>query len=607
MTILVLSVTLFGCADSTNSTKSSEEFGANKLIVELEDGQKISEIEKSLGNVKIAQLKGGRYIISSNDSEEELEQKLSAMKGIRRIQRPRNIGLIRPITKIKVGRDFIIDNLSQTNDIEANDPGVKSQWAVSYTNSNYVWSLVEQKETVYVAVVDTGVDYTHPDLKNRVELKKGYDFINNDSDPMDDNGHGTHVSGIIAAEMNNGEGIVGVAGTLDVSIIPIKVLDAEGQGQSDVVAKGIEYAVDQGANIINLSLEGSGEDVDIANAVRYAIEKGVLVVAASGNDNQNCDSYTPAGLENVYTVGAINPLKTKARFSNYGNSVEVAAPGVKILSTVPGNQYEAWDGTSMAAPAVSGIASIMLAQKPDINIAELAAILNESSEDILEEGQDQKSGYGLPNAEKAWQLLTGEEAPPAEEEAMFNSLQKAIGGASKLKIQQNDVNSLMISSNNVDNRSENRSKLIDLKDKGSKYKEKNDEQIEEWKKEFKKNQEINTQYMQEIYEGLETLKPLLGQFQDSYEQGTLELTPEELNQIQQEIEKLESYREYVKARSEELQKMWDEIAQLFSEGNYEEAMAMFPDILEIQKALTENLELLLNEINELTKLLDRVL
>jgi len=101
---------------------------------------------------------------------------------------------------------------------------------VSYTNANYVWPLVEQKETVYVAVVDTGVDYTHPDLENRVDLKKGYDFINDDSDPMDDNGHGTHVSGIIAAEMNNGEGIVGVAGTLDVRIIPIKVLEREGYG-----------------------------------------------------------------------------------------------------------------------------------------------------------------------------------------------------------------------------------------------------------------------------------------------------------------------------------------------------------------------------------------
>ncbi|RLL91542.1 hypothetical protein BG32_03940 [Mesotoga sp. HF07.pep.5.2.highcov] len=252
--------------------------------------------------------------------------------------------------------------------------------------------------------------------------------------------------------------------------------------------------------------------MDIANAVRYASEKGVFVVAASGNDNQNCDSYTPAGQENVYTVGAINPLKTKARFSNYGNSVEAAASGVKILSAVPGNQYEAWDGTSMAAPVVSGIASIMLTQKPDINVVELVSILNESSEDILEEGQDQKSGYGLPNAEKAWKLLTGEEVSSTEEQATFNSLQKAIDGASKLKIRQNDVNSLVISNNNADNSSEIKSKLSDLKDKVSNYKEENEEQIEEWKKEFKENQEINKQYMQEIYEGLEILKPLLEQF-----------------------------------------------------------------------------------------------
>jgi len=605
LTILMLSTTLFGCAAGTNRTKGLEA-GANKQIVELEEGKNISEIQKSLGDVKITQLKGGRYIISSNGSDGELAQRLSAMKGIRRIQKPRNIDVIRPITKIKVGNDYRIDDLSQTNDIAANDPGVKSQWAVSYTNTNHVWPLVEQKDTVYVAVVDSGVDYTHPDLKNRVDLEKGYDFINDDSDPMDDNGHGTHVSGIIAAEMNNGEGIVGVVGTLDVSIIPIKVLDAEGQGQSDIVAKGIEYAVDQGANIINLSLGSPGEDVDIANAIRYAIEKGVFVVAAAGNDNQNSDSYTPSGLDNVYTVGAVNQLKTKARFSNYGNSVEVAAPGVKILSTVLENQYEAWDGTSMAAPVVSGIASIMLAQKPDISVAELAAILNESAEDILEDGKDLKSGYGLPNAEVAWLLLTGEEVPTSDVEGSFSSFQKAIDGASKLKIRQNDVNSLMISRNNLDNKSERGSKLSDLKDKGSKYKVENGEQIEEWKKEFKENQEINKQYLQEVYKRLETLKPLLQEFQDGYEQNTLELTSEDLYQIQQEIEKLESYQENVKTRSEELQKMWDEMAQLFSEGNYEAAKVMFPEILEMQKALTKNLELLLNEIDELTKLVEEL-
>lgn len=604
--VSMVSIILFGCEAGSKIKKGLDETEANKQIVELEEGQNISEIQKSLGDVKITQLKGGRYIISSNGSDGELAQRLSAMNGIRRIQKPRNIDVIRPITKIKVGNDYRIDDLSQTNDIVANDPGVQSQWAVSYTNTNHVWPLVEQKDTVYVAVVDSGVDYTHPDLKNRVDLEKGYDFINDDSDPMDDNGHGTHVSGIIAAEMNNGEGIVGVVGTLDVSIIPIKVLDAEGQGQSDIVAKGIEYAVDQGANIINLSLGSPGEDVDIANAIRYAIEKGVFVVAAAGNDNQNSDSYTPSGLDNVYTVGAVNQLKTKARFSNYGNSVEVAAPGVKILSTVLENQYEAWDGTSMAAPVVSGIASIMLAQKPDISVAELAAILNESAEDILEDGKDLKSGYGLPNAEVAWLLLTGEEVPTSDVEGSFSSFQKAIDGASKLKIRQNDVNSLMISRNNLDNKSERGSKLSDLKDKGSKYKVENGEQIEEWKKEFKENQEINKQYLQEVYKGLETLKPLLQEFQDGYEQNTLELTSEDLYQIQQEIEKLESYQENVKTRSEELQKMWDEMAQLFSEGNYEEAKVMFPEILEMQKVLTKNLELLLNEIDELTKLVEEL-
>lgn len=333
------------------------------------------------------------------------EKALANIKKIRKNKKSRKIGIIKPVAKIVVGKNFIIDQIEKNNNIDVNDPGAKSQWALTYTKSNLVWGEVDQKQDINVAVVDTGVDYTHPDLMNRVKKDLGYDFVNDDNDPMDDNGHGTHVSGIIAAQMNNEEGIVGIVGNLDVSIIPIKVLDKDGVGDSITIANAIEYAVEKEADIINLSLGGVEQDEDIKNAINRALEKGVFVVAASGNDKRNCDNYVPAGLEGVYTVAASNPLNKRARFSNFGESVDIAAPGVKILSTVPGNGYEAWDGTSMATPVVSGIAAMLMAQKPDIDIYELKDILSEASKDIMKEGEDISTGAGLVDAKKAFDII----------------------------------------------------------------------------------------------------------------------------------------------------------------------------------------------------------
>lgn len=315
------------------------------------------------------------------------------------------IGNLKPIKRIKVGKDFLISDIETRENIDANDPGVKSQWAITRTNVEALWSQVEQEHTVKVAVIDTGVDYTHLDLKNRVNVSAGYDFVNNDADPMDDNGHGTHVAGIIAAEMNNEEGIVGIAGDLDVEILPIKVLDAEGTGNLDDVAKGIIYAVDQSSDIINLSLGGIDDNIYISQAIEYALDHNVLVIAASGNDNVNCDLYQPAGLDGVYTIGASSLLNTKANFSNFGSSLEIMAPGVRVLSTVPGGGYEAWDGTSMAAPIVSGIAAILKADYPEVDVLTLKEALNTAANDLSIEGKDMLTGYGLIDASKAYDYL----------------------------------------------------------------------------------------------------------------------------------------------------------------------------------------------------------
>jgi subtilisin family serine protease len=323
-----------------------------------------------------------------------------------------NIQPIEPIDQIQVGEDFILEDVETVDEIDANDPGVQAQWYLTSTNSYLLWDEIEavQDETVYVAVLDTGVDYEHEDLINRVDESLGYDFVNDDSDPMDDHGHGTHVSGIIAAEMDNETGIVGIVGDLDVVIIPIKVLDEEGTGEPEDIIAGIEYAIEQGADIINISFGGETADSEgIVAAIEEAIAADIIVVAASGNDSSSCDMYIPASIDGVYTVAASSMDNSFADFSNYGSSVEIVAPGEKILSTVLNDSYEAWDGTSMSTPIVTGIAAMLKAYDENLTAEEIMEYLNESANAYTGYPYSQYTGYGLIDAAGAYEALTGED------------------------------------------------------------------------------------------------------------------------------------------------------------------------------------------------------
>lgn len=359
-----------------------------------------SNIFNRLKHIQIVRLSDGGYIlVSHNMGEQDVLDKVHNIRKIQVVETPRNIEIIKPIQREPVKKDFKVEDINKNTNSAVNDPGYKYEWDISYTQSDKAWPLINQKRQVKVAVLDTGIDYTHPDLKNRVLLNKGYNFIDNSYDVMDDNGHGTHVSGIIAAEANNKMGISGIVGKLDAKIIPVKVLDENGEGKENDVAQGIVYAVDNGADVINLSFGIKSKSNLIAEAINYAKSKGVFVVAASGNDNENSDNYSPAG-DGAFTVAAMNYNYRKASFSDYGNSIKVAAPGVKILSTVPGG-YEAWDGTSMAAPVVSGIAAMVKAENPQLSSSQIEDVLDSTAKDIMYKGKDQQSGYGLIDAYSA--------------------------------------------------------------------------------------------------------------------------------------------------------------------------------------------------------------
>jgi thermitase len=282
-----------------------------------------------------------------------------------------------------------------------NDPYWNQQWGLINIGADYAWNRqVGNRQlgnnSVLVAVIDTGINWNHPDLAaNYVAL--GYDWVNNDTDPMDDNGHGTHCAGIIAAALNNS---IGIAGLAQVRIMVEKGLNQYGEGCEDDLANAIIHAVDQGADILSNSWGGYEDSILIHDAVKYAYEKGVLIVAAAGNNAWD-DKAFPAGYDEVIAVTATDSSDNPASFTNFGDWVELAAPGVHIYSTFYNDDYAYMSGTSMACPHVSGVAALVWSQFPYMTRDWVRLWLRYTADDLGDSGFDVYYGYGRINAEKA--------------------------------------------------------------------------------------------------------------------------------------------------------------------------------------------------------------
>ncbi|WP_028544946.1 S8 family peptidase [Paenibacillus taiwanensis] len=291
---------------------------------------------------------------------------------------------------------------SKSSAVEPNDALYKPyQWNLPLIHANQGWNLSKGKKSVIIAVVDTGVDMNHRDLKDK--LLKGYNVFAPDKPPQDDVGHGTHVAGIIGAQVNNQEGIAGM--TWHNPIMPIKVLDGSGSGTSYSVAEGIIWAADHGAKVINLSLGNYAQGAFLHDAIKYAYNKDVVLIAATGNDNTGQPGY-PAAYSEVFAVSATNQDKTKAEYSNYGDYVDVVAPGTTIASTYPQNQYAALSGTSMASPHVTALAGLIRSINPSLKNTEVYDIMRKSVADIGSSGKDIYFGYGLIDVERSLSLAS---------------------------------------------------------------------------------------------------------------------------------------------------------------------------------------------------------
>jgi thermitase len=264
------------------------------------------------------------------------------------------------------------------------------QWNLPAIDIEKAWDISKGDEDIIIAVVDTGVDMDHPDLRRR--LMKGYNVMENSSNFDDDNGHGTHVAGIIASETHNGEGIAGI--TWNNRIMPVKAMGSKGYGYTFDIAKGIIWAADHGADVINLSLGNYQPSAFLEEAIRYAYDKGAVLISAAGNDNSEQPSF-PAAFPEVLSVSAVSYTGDKADFSNYGYYIDVTAPGVYIPSTYFKNQYAALSGTSMASPHVAGLAGLILSVNPDLSNRQVMNIIKGTARDIGEKGRDAYFGNGL--------------------------------------------------------------------------------------------------------------------------------------------------------------------------------------------------------------------
>ncbi|GAB4531927.1 MAG: hypothetical protein Kow0063_11870 [Anaerolineae bacterium] len=290
-----------------------------------------------------------------------------------------------------------------------NDPSYGLQWGLSKIKAPSAWDITTGTSEVIIAIVDTGIDLEHPDLNCPGKLLSGYDFYNNDSNPDDDHGHGTHVAGIAAACTNNATGVAGLA--WGARLMPVKVLSSGGTGTYEQVAAGIIYATDHGADIINLSLGGSAGSDTLFNAVQYAHSRGRLVVAATGN-NAGPVLY-PAAYAAAMAVAATTSTDQRAWFSNYGPETDIAAPGVSIYSTFPGS-YGYLDGTSMATPFVSGLAALIWSFNPDLPRDQVRGVIESSADDLGTPGKDDYFGYGRINAWRALNSLIDLQTSPGQ-------------------------------------------------------------------------------------------------------------------------------------------------------------------------------------------------
>ena len=432
---------------------AAPEFVEGELLVKFSDGLSAQDVDAAMARIGAQTIEQLSFVdvhhlkITSDKSVEKAVEEFAALP---------NVVYAEP-------------NYIYTTQVTPNDPRFPELWALENTgqtgglagadiSATAAWELTTGSEEVIVGVIDTGIDYTHEDLAANIYTNpgedawanpndpssgdgedndgngfvddwKGWNFVSNSNNPYDDNMHGTHCAGSIGAVGNNGVGVVGV--NWRVKLVPIKFLDSRGSGSSANAIKAIEYADSLGVHIMSNSWGGGAFSQSMENAIKEANKDGILFVAAAGNDGTDNDAidHYPSNytVENVVAIAASDHSDNRALWgggvddgcgfvcsnavaatpgSNYGKTtVDLAAPGKNILSTVPGNSYATLSGTSMAAPHVAGVAALLLSVDPNLTVSELKTALF-TTVDVLDDFTNKVATNGRVNAHAAVQSVT---------------------------------------------------------------------------------------------------------------------------------------------------------------------------------------------------------
>ncbi|QGR00071.1 peptidase S8 [Paenibacillus psychroresistens] len=385
--------------DQPHQNEGTSHYHKNQVVVKFKKQPTASQLQQIKNEIKSTKIKKLGYTYVFQSATMDAKQLMAYFKKW-------NIEYVEPHYLYLTNENpATIPSVNEPNDLLYS----KYQWNLPIIETAIGWGVGKGSENVIVAVVDTGADLDHPDLQGR--LKPGYNVIDPASPPMDDVGHGTHVAGVISALVNNGEGVAGM--TWYNPVMPVKVLDETGAGNTYNVAQGIIWAADHGAKVINMSLGNYADANFLHDAIKYAFDKDIVLIAASGNDNTEEPGY-PAAYPEVLAVAASDNAKKKATFSNFGNYIGVAAPGVNIPSTYPHNQYAALSGTSMASPHVTALAALIRSINPKLKNTEVMEIMRRTAEDLGTPGKDKYFGYGQIDVIRALQEAEGHTTAAAQ-------------------------------------------------------------------------------------------------------------------------------------------------------------------------------------------------
>lgn len=383
---------------------------ADRLLVKFEEGTPPAIVNSALARAGVA-------------PRTEIDETGTTVVAVPPAQRAAALDVLAASSAVEYAE---ADVVLQALDTAPNDPHWGAQWGPKRVAAPTAWDGSRGSGSIVIAVLDTGVDFGHEDLRGAAV--PGYDFINNDADPADDQGHGTAAAGVAAARTNNALGVAGMCWSCP--IMAVKVLDANGSGSTSTVARGIVWAADNGARVISMSLGGPGATQTLADAVAYAASKGVVLVAAAGNSSSSTPFY-PAAYSSVIAVGGTDSADRSYGWSNYGPWVHVAAPGCNLAPLRSGG-YGTFCGTSSATPIVAGLAGLVLAARPDVSNPTVAQTIMSTATPIGTTVQ-----HGIVNAARslgALNALPPASTPPAPPASLSATFKGTIGARNPRKV-----------------------------------------------------------------------------------------------------------------------------------------------------------------------------